>query len=109
MKSGEIWTASAGGVGYAGKRRPVIILQHKCFSDFNSVILCLVTSSNANAPYRVHILPSQENGLKRESWVMTEKIITIPKTNLGKKIGTLEPHYLVAIKQNVAKLLGIAD
>jgi mRNA interferase MazF len=42
MKRGEIWTLRD--EGYAGKARPVVIVQADPGDFFNSVILCLFTT-----------------------------------------------------------------
>ena len=43
MKRGDVWTA-AGASGYAGKHRPVLILQDDAFSGTDSVIVGLFTT-----------------------------------------------------------------
>ena len=49
MKRGEVWTA-AGGADYAGKPRPVVIVQDDRFDATNSVTICAFTSDPTDAP-----------------------------------------------------------
>jgi mRNA interferase MazF len=54
MKRGEIWTLRDD--GYAGKARPVVIVQADPGGFFDSVILCLFTTfESSHIPTRVHI------------------------------------------------------
>ena len=55
MKRGEIWTV-AGGSDYAGKPRPVVILQDDRFDATASVAMCAFTTDPAEAPlFRIEI------------------------------------------------------
>ena len=83
MQRGELWTLKDN--NYASKARPVVIVQSDSESNFDSVILCLFTTFEAkNASTRVRIEPAAENGLENVSFVMTEKIVTVERTMLGK-------------------------
>ena len=50
MKRGEVWTA-AGGPEYAGKPRPVIILQDDRFDATGSITVCALTTD----PHRAEV------------------------------------------------------
>ncbi|MDR1113598.1 MAG: type II toxin-antitoxin system PemK/MazF family toxin [Candidatus Margulisbacteria bacterium] len=106
MKRGEIWTLKDS--NYASKARPVVIVQASFENDFDSVVLCLLTSfESSNIPTRVKIDPSSENGLKKTSYVMTEKIVTVEKSLLGKLVGSLADKTMHLIAGNLAKVLEI--
>ena len=49
MRRGEIWTA-ADGKDYAGKPRPVVILQDERFDKTASVTVCAFTTDPTDAP-----------------------------------------------------------
>ena len=88
MRRGEIWVAS--GASYAGKPRPVLVIQDDSAGPFESTVVCLVTSSDsAGIPTRVAIAPAEGNGLSRASWVMTEKLYTMHPESFRKRIGQL--------------------
>jgi mRNA interferase MazF len=106
MKRGEIWAIRDD--GYASKARPVIIVQSDPGEFFNSVILCLFTTfESSHIPTRVRVVPNETNGLKKDSFVMTEKLITIDKKELGEKIGVLTNEQMHQISCQLAKLLDI--
>ena len=106
MKRGELWTLKDR--SYAAKARPVVIVQADAENNFDSVILCLFTSfESENMLTRVKIEPTAGNGLEKISYVMTEKIITVEKTLLGRHIGNLTSEEMHRISGNLAKLLDI--
>jgi mRNA interferase MazF len=106
MKRGEVWTLQD--EGYASKARPVVIVQAGSGDFFNSVILCLFTTfESSHIPTRVHITANETNGLKKDSYIMTEKLITINKNELGEKIGDLTEEQMHRISSQLAKLLEI--
>ncbi|MBI5119474.1 MAG: type II toxin-antitoxin system PemK/MazF family toxin [Rhodospirillales bacterium] len=108
MRKGEVWTASAS-AGYAGKPRPVVILQDERFADLNSVTICAFTTSIHEAPiFRLTIEPAAENGLEQPSQLMIDKITTVPKAKLGKRIGKIGPADQLRIQQAVLVFLGYA-
>ena len=49
MRRGEIWTV-AGGIDYAGKPRPAVILQDDRFDATASITICAFTTDPADAP-----------------------------------------------------------
>lgn len=69
MRRGEIWTA-AGGKDYAGKPRPVLILQDDRFDKNDSITVCGLTTDPVPALFRVFVEPSEMNGLRNRSRVM---------------------------------------
>lgn len=106
MKRGEIWVLRDD--GYATKPRPVVIIQSDKVVQFQSVILCLLTSyDSSDVPTRVRIEPTPENGLTKTSWVMTEKITTVPKSMLHQKIGSLSIDDLNSISTQLAVVLNL--
>lgn len=49
MRRGEIWTV-AGGNDYAGKPRPVVIVQDDSFDATDSITVCALTTDPTDAP-----------------------------------------------------------
>ncbi len=98
MYRGEIWWANlpdpvGSGPGY---RRPVLVIQDDVFtqSRINTVIVVIITSNTqlAEAPGNV-LLPREVSGLSRDSVVNISQILTVDKTFLTERIGSL-PDYL---------------
>ena len=108
MKRGEIWTA-AGGAGYAGKPRPVVIVQSDAFDATKSVTICGLTTDPTEAPLaRVVIEPSKTNGLKATCRLMADKIMTIPRSKLDNRIGCLADEDILRMNRAIVVFLGLA-
>ena len=108
MRRGEIWTA-AGGKDYAGKPRPVVILQDNQFDATGSVTICAFTTDPTEAPlFRLPVEPNEKNGLQASCRLMVDKITTVPKTKIGTCIGRLEDEDIVRLNRAVLVFLGMA-
>jgi mRNA interferase MazF len=107
VKRGEVWT-QAGGPGYARKPRPVLIVQSDLL-DTESVVIVLFTSlEGARLNARLPFAPSAENGLIEESELMADKIMTVARTKLGRRIGALSVEEMGEVQQALAFVLGFA-
>ncbi len=83
MRRGDIWTVS-GGKDYAGKPRPVVIVQDDSFDATDSITICAFTSDPTEAPlFRLPVEPNERNGLRSASRLMVDKITTVP--NQGRR------------------------
>jgi mRNA interferase MazF len=108
MRRGEIWTASAG-QPYAGKPRPVVIVQDDSFDATASVTICAFTTDETDAPlFRLPIAPSERNGLRIRCRLMVDKVTTIPKARLGSCIGRLEDEIMLQLNRSLLVFLGLA-
>jgi mRNA interferase MazF len=109
MKRGEVWTAASGS-DYAGKPRPVVILQSDRFDRRESVTVCLITTDSVDLPQlRIAIEPTAENGLTHPSRIMVDKIATIRRTKMGKRIGRLDKEDVACLSDAVIVFLGLGD
>lgn len=107
-KRGEVWTVS-GGADYAGKPRPAVILQDDRFEDTGSITICGFTTQPLDAPlFRLLTEPSETNGLTTPCRLMVDKITTVPKTKLGRRIGRLGDADMVRLNRAVLVFLGLA-
>ena len=108
MKRGEIWTVSAGR-GYAGKPRPAVIVQDDRFDATASITICVFTSDETDAPlFRLPVEPDEHNGLEKLSRLMVDKITTVPRDKLGKRIGRLSLRDMTRLERAMLVFLGIA-
>jgi mRNA interferase MazF len=108
MKRGEIWTV-AGGNGYTGKPRPAIIVQDDAFDATASVTICALTTDATEAPlFRLAIEPSLANGLRVPCRLMVDKITTVPRARLGRRVGRLDDEDLVRLHRAALVFLGLA-
>ena len=107
MPRGDVVTVAARG-GFGGKPRPAVVVQSDAFAQTASVTLCLFTSVPTEADLaRVPIEPSTRNGLRAASWVMADKIITVPRETIGVKIGTLTSVEIEAVETAILLFRGL--
>jgi mRNA interferase MazF len=108
VRRGEIWTV-AGGPDYAGKPRPVVILQDDRFDATQSVTICALTTDPTPAPlFRPVVEPDDHNGLRQMSRLMADKITTVPKSKLGQRLGRLGDEDMIRLNRAVIVFLGLA-
>ncbi|HTV88434.1 MAG TPA: type II toxin-antitoxin system PemK/MazF family toxin [Stellaceae bacterium] len=108
MKRGDVWTA-AGGPGYAGKPRPVVIVQDDRFDATASITVCGFTTDPTDAPlFRLPVEPGAENGLAEVSRLMVDKITTMARSNLGRRIGRLTDADILRLNRSMMVFLGLA-
>lgn len=108
MRRGEIWTAAAGS-GYAGKPRPVVIIQDDRFDATDSVTLCAFTTDPTEAPLiRIRVEPAEANGLREPSALMVDKLTTVPRSELGERLGQLSDEDMLKLTRAMVVFLGLA-
>lgn len=109
MRRGDIYTAAAGGP-YSGKPRPVVIVQDDRFDATTSVIVCPLTTNPVEAPlFRVPVEPSEPNGLDERSFLMVDKVTTMPRANLRDHLGRLGDNHLVQLNRALIVFFGLAE
>ena len=108
MERGDIWTV-AGGTGYTGEPRPAVIVQDDHF-DTDSVTVCPCTTDPTDAPLiRLAIEPTQTTGVHEPCRIMVDKITTVNRSKLGRRIGALDDTDLVRLNRAIVMFLGIAS
>ena len=67
---------------YTTKPRPVVIVQATATLDMmESITVCPITSAQVDATFvRVPVAQGGRSGLDRPSWVMVDKIVTVPRS-----------------------------
>jgi mRNA interferase MazF len=108
MRRGDIWTV-AGGKDYAGKPRPVVIVQDDSFDGTDSIAVCAFTTDATEAPlFRLPVEPNERNGLRASCRLMVDKITTVQKTRVGARVGRLDDEDMLRLNQAVIVFLGLA-
>jgi mRNA interferase MazF len=108
MRRTEIWTV-AGGPDYVGKPRPAVIVQDDHF-DTDSVTVCPLTTDPTEAPlFRLKVEPSADNGLREACRLMVDKLTTIPRSKLGKRVGVLAAVDAIRLNRAIVVFLGVAS
>ncbi|MHB1518913.1 MAG: type II toxin-antitoxin system PemK/MazF family toxin [Acidimicrobiales bacterium] len=109
MRRGDIYTAAARGV-YGGKPRPVMIVQDDRFDVSASVTVCPLTTNPIEAPLlRLPVEPSESNGLDQLSFLMVDKVTTMPRGNIRDRIGRLGDNHVVQLNRALIVFLGLAE
>jgi mRNA interferase MazF len=101
----RVWT----GRDYAGKPRPVVIIQDDSFDATDSITVCAFTTDETEAPlFRLPVEPNDRNGLIATSRLMVDKITTVPKSKVGAQIGRLDDEDILRLNQALLVFLGLA-
>ena len=109
MKRGEVWTVS-GGAAYAGKPRPAVIVQDDRFDDNDSIVVCPLTTDPTAAPiFRLPLQPSTRNGLKAPCRMMVDKVTAVPRSRLGRLVGSLASEDMKALNRAIFVFLGLSE
>ncbi len=98
MTRGQIVVVTARGA-YTGKPRPALVVQSDLFNETHaSVTICPITSDVIDAPlFRIALPPGPRTGLAVSSQVMTDKIVSVPRTALGRSIGQCDADELASV------------
>jgi len=110
IKQGDIfWVDLGPPSGSApGFMHPHVVIQNNIFnrSKINTVVICALTSNlkRAKAPGNT-LLSKGEANLKKNSVVNISQIITVDKSDLIKKIGSLSPPRIEQIIEGVKLLV----
>jgi mRNA interferase MazF len=108
MKRGEIWTLQAN--GYASKPQPVVTVQNDNMDQFQSIIVCLITSfASDDISTRIRIESDETNQLNTTSYVMTDKVVTVNRNLLGYKIGKLDSDAMSRIGIQLMTILRLSQ
>ena len=93
-----------------GKPRPAIIIQNDIFLGLSSVVVCLMTTAlRLDArQFRLDVSPTQENGLRRPTQIMIDKITVVPVSKIGGVIGRADNALMIEVNRALAVMLGIA-
>ncbi len=96
--------------GNFGKPRPALVIQSDLFNESHpTVMLCLVSSDLREAPlFRLTVGPTVENGLKLESQIQIDKVMTVLQEKVGPAFGRLDDATMLKVNRALALFMGIA-
>ncbi len=107
----EIWIADldpASGME-PGKIRPVVILQSDIlhYAGHTSTIACAISSQPKEGVslIRLKIQPSAANGLRKESYILTDQIRALDLFRLREKVGELDEENIDLLCKNIKAIL----
>lgn len=107
MKRGDLVTIAMS--GDFGKPRPALVVQSDHFEETGTVTVLLISSTLVEAPLiRLGVQPSAENGLRKPSQIMIDKIMSVKRTNLRESFGHLNEEAMISVTRSLAVFLGLA-
>jgi len=106
IRRGDVVTAAI--AGDYGKPRPVLVIQSDLLKALDSVVICPITSALRDAEFRVTLEPNPANGLQKLSQVMVDKVLTLPRSKLGQRIGGIDGRRMLAVERALLVVVGIA-
>lgn len=106
MNRGELWTVSEG--VYAAKPHPALIIQDNLFSATESVVVIPLTTTVADVTIARIAIPTT-TGIAQPSYAMIDKITTVRRSNLGKRVGRVSATLIADIERSLMVFLGLAS
>jgi mRNA interferase MazF len=86
-----------------------VIVQDDRFEATTSVTVCALTADPTEAPLlRIRVDPDSLNGLSEPSSLMVDKLTTVPRANLGTRIGRLGDKDMARLGRALVVFLGLA-
>lgn len=111
---GEIWMVdwSPGRGSEQIGRRPSLIIQTdqgNLSATYPNVIVVTISTKGRSIPFHVRIPKSKLNGLREDSWVKCEQIMTISKNRLpGHPLGRITAGEMKQVETGLLLALGFA-
>ena len=110
VRRGEIWIVDwspSRGSEQTGMR-PAVVIQADAANmnpHYPNTVVVTVSTKGKVVPFHVPVNPSRENGLKEESFVKCEQVLTISKDRLIRRLGSLEEKYMPAVAASLRRIL----
>jgi mRNA interferase MazF len=97
--------------GDYGKPRPALIVQSDLALPLRSVLLCPLTSADnpEASEIRVEITPTDENGLRKPSSVMVDKLMAVSRDRIKSTAGRVRDSEIMEVIRRLAVILGIEE
>lgn len=108
MKRGDIVAVAIS--GDYGKPRPAVIIQSDLLPGTDSVLVCLITTTQRDAPlHRLAIPANDRTGLRAPSEIMVDKVMAVRRARCGGPIGRVDESTMLALGRLLMFAIGIAD
>lgn len=111
-RRGEIYWLDwnpARGSEQAGRRPGIIVSNDRANQLSSVVIVAAITTKQAHRRYRFHVpVPAgDESGLRENSTILCDHLITISKERLGRRIGMLPSPLFARLNEALRVALGL--
>jgi mRNA interferase MazF len=105
MRRGDLVTIAL--PGDFGKPRPALVIQSDQFIETATVSVLLLTGTLVDAPLiRMDLAPAPDNGLRKASQIMVDKVMTVRRDKVGEPFGRLDDKTMVSVNRALALFLG---
>lgn len=107
---GDLVTVAA--PGDFGKPRPAVVIQSDVLTgaEVETVLVCLISSHVVDtARFRLTVEPDEDNGLLRTSQIMADKIVSMPRVRIGRKIGQMDDETMQRLNRTLAFVIGLGQ
>jgi mRNA interferase MazF len=95
--------------GDFGKPRPALVIQSDHFDQTGTVTLLPISGALVYAPlFRQTVRPTPDNGLRKESQIMVDKVVSVKRDRLGPPFGVVDDETMISVNRLLAVFLGIA-
>lgn len=110
VRRGDIWLVNwspSRGSEQSGIRPAVVIQTDAANSNphYPNTIVLTVSTKGKVVPFHVPVEPSEKNGLKEQSFVKCEQVLTISKDCLLRRIGRIEENLLKSVGASIRRVL----
>lgn len=107
MRRGDLVTVAVS--GDYGKPRPALVIQTDHLPETESVLVCLITHVQRDAPlFRLALPAGPETGLREPSQVMVDKIMAVRRDRCGVPIGRADDAAMLALSRMLVFVVGAA-
>lgn len=108
MRRGELYRVFKPGCGDRKQHRVFVIVSRQALVDsrFSTVICAPVFSTGEGLSTQMAVGPDE--GLKHESWIMCDNLVSIRKSELSQYVGSLSPAKLTELSRALAMALGLS-
>jgi len=106
MKRGELYLVSDA-AGDPKRQRVFVVISHQSLidSNFSTVVCAPVHSQGLGLSTQVAIGP--EDGLKHDSWILCDGLVSIRKSHLTRYVGSLSPAKIRKLNGSLAIALDL--
>ncbi len=89
--------------------RPALIIQNDQGNKFSPCVIVAPITSQQKKPMITHVAltPNENNGLVKESTVLTEQILTVDKKRITGKIGKVSENMIICINRAIMASLAL--
>jgi mRNA interferase MazF len=91
--------------------RPAVVVQTDITDARLPTTMVVPMTANLRAmrfPHTIRVDPSPQNGLSRPSVLLIFQLRAVDKRRLGSRGGSLEPHYLQDLEEEIGQLLQLS-